>query len=209
MPLDPTALELYVYLPHRDLVVRDAVPCRADPPGVGRFAEQYVGRRAHLYDGETSSVIVARCAGILIYAMDGYGLTFEEICGLASPEVANLLAQVTPDNRMTEPTRHLKLREALGLASEVAQLIKLAEIAAFAHKVLTDLTPGEYLRHGQQLKHIIERHGQLLQAMPRLVGHKSLMALIDAARDSLTKVSHGIDDARAARSAVRSDVART
>lgn len=208
MSLDPTALELYVYLPHRDLTLRDTGPGRADPPVVGRMAELYLGRRAQRYDGEANSALAARCAGILIYAMDGYGLTFEEVCGVASYEVATLIAEVTPDNRMTEPTRHLKLREALGLASEMGQLIKLAEIAAFAHKVASELTPGDYLRYSQQLKHIVDRHGQLIQAMSRLIGQGAFTSIIDGAKEALSKVLHEIDGARAARTAVQTEAAR-
>jgi hypothetical protein len=203
MALDPTALELYVYLPHRDVVLRDTAPCRADPPVVGRFAEQYAGRRPRTYNGETSSELVARCAGVMIYAMDGYGLTFEEVCGVADHEVATVLAGVTPDNRLTEPTRHLKLREAIGLASEVGQMVKLAEIAAFAAKVLHELLPEDYLNYANQLKHIVDRHSQLIQAMSRLLDRGIMTTAIDSTRESLIKISHAVDEARAARIAAR------
>jgi hypothetical protein len=203
MSLDPTALELYVYLPHRDLTIRDAAPCRADPPVVGRFAEQYVGKRLPRHEGEANPGLVAHCAGVLVYAMDCYGLTFEEVCGLAGHEVATVVAEVTPDNRMTEPTRHLKLREALGLASEIGQIVKLAEIAAFTRKALHELITEDYLQHAQVLKHIVDRHGQLLQAMSRLTNQGSMAHFIEGARASLVKISHNVDEARAARVATR------
>jgi hypothetical protein len=210
MALNPLALELYVYLPHRDLIMRDAVPSRADPPAVGRLAEQFVSKRAHLYENrsDSSALLVARCAGLLIYAMDGYGLTFEEVCGVASYEVATVVAEITPDNRMTEPTRHLKLRESLGLASEVGQLVKLAEIAAFARKLFQELTPDDYARYGAPLKHVIDRHGQLIQAMSRLLGHGAALALAESVREALARIAHGIDGARAGR-ALRADAAGT
>jgi hypothetical protein len=203
MVLDPTALELYVYLLHRDLTIRDPAPGRADPPDVGRFAEQYVGKRPIGYVGDTSPGLVARCAGILIYAMDGYGLTFEEVCGLADHEVATMVAGITPDNRLTEPTRHLKLREALGLASEVGQIVKLAEIAAFSHKVSQELIADDYLRYANQLKHIVERHTQLLQAMSRLTNRGIMTAVVESVRSSLVKISHAVDTAKAARVAAK------
>ena len=183
--------------------MRESSPGRADPPAVGRFAEQYAGKRPRTYNGETSSELVARCAGVLIYAMDGYGLTFEDVCGLADHEVATVVAEVTPDNRMTEPTRHLKLREALGLASDVGQLVKLAEIAAFAHRTLHEFSPDDYLCHAQHFKHVVDRHGQLIQAMSRLASRGIMAAVIDSVRDSLVRVSHAVDDAKAARAAVR------
>jgi hypothetical protein len=195
MALDPTTLELHVYLTHRDLVLRDAAPCRADPPAVGRLAMHYAGRRSPGYNGETNAGLVARCAGILIYAMDGYGLTFEEVCGVASQEVATLVAGVTPDNRMTEPTRHLKLREAMGLASELGQLVKLAEIAAFTSKVLGEFLPEDYLRHGPAIKLVAERHGQLIQAMHRLAHWN----VAESTREALTRVAHEVEGARKAR----------
>jgi len=208
MALDPAALELYVYLPHRDLTLRDAAPCRADPPAVGRVAEQYTHRRASRYDGETSSALVARCSGILIYALDAYGLTYEEVCGVAHREVADILAQITPDNRMTEPTRHLKLREALGRASETAQLVKLAEITSFARKVHAELLPDDYLRHAAPLKFVVDRHLQLLLALSRLVGSGTMGAAVEAAQESLGRIVHGIDEARAARAAARAAATR-
>src|SRR6187399_1410708 len=130
MALDPAALELYVYLPHRDLNMREDSPGRADPPAVGRLAEQYAGKHLLRYNGETNPALVARCAGLLIYAIGCYGLTFEEVCGIADHEVATIVSVITPDNRMTEPIRHLKLRESVGLAPELSQMVKLAEIHA-------------------------------------------------------------------------------
>jgi hypothetical protein len=203
MALDPTALELYVYLVHRDLTMRDAAPCRADPSTVGRLAEQYAGRRTFNYNGETRPGLVARCAGIMIYAMDGYGLTYEEVCGVADHEVANVLAVITPDNRMTEPTRHLKLREAIGLATDVGQLVKLAEIAAFTHKVNHELTENEYLRHGQTIKFVIDRHGQIVQAMSRLQTQQNSAQLVEVARESLVKTAHRIEEVRRAHTGAR------
>jgi hypothetical protein len=140
---------------------------------------------------------------VLLYAMDGYGLTFEEVCGLADHEVATVIASITPDNRLTEPTRHLKLREAIGLATEVGQLVKLAEIAAFARRTLHEFIPEEYLHHANQLKHVVDRHGQLIQAMSRLSGRGSMTAAIESVRESLARISHGVDEVRAVRSAAR------
>jgi len=202
MSLDPTALELYVFLAHRDLTMRDAAPCRADPPTVGRLAEHYAGRRTFNYNGETHPAIVARAAGVMIYAIDGYGLTFEEVCGVADHEVATLVAGITPDNRMTEPTRHLKLREAIGLAPEVGQMVKLAEITAFAQKVMAEFTPADYLQYGQSVKHIVERHVQLIQAMSRLTAHASTAAVADSARESLVKIAHEVEEVRKTRTRV-------
>jgi 3-methyladenine DNA glycosylase Mpg len=166
---------------------------------VGRLAEQYAGRRTFSYNGETHPGLVARCAGILIYAIDGYGLSFEEVCAQADHEVATLIASITPDNRMTEPTRHLKLREAIGLTTEVGQLVKLAEIAAFVRRVEEEFTPDDYVRHANPIKHIAERHGQLVQAMSRLTSHAASATTAAAVRESLIRMSHGADEARKAR----------
>jgi hypothetical protein len=195
MALDPTALELHVYLTHRDLILRDAAPCRADPPAAGRLAMHYAGRRSPDYNGETNAGLVARCAGILVYAIDGYGMTFEEVCGLANQEVATVVAGVAPDNRLTEPMRHLKLRESIGLAPELGQLVKLAEITAFAGKVLHEFLPEDYLQHGPPLKLVVERHGQLIQAMHRLAH----WAVAEAARESLIRIAHEVEGARKGR----------
>jgi hypothetical protein len=168
---------------------------------VGRLAEQYAGRRTFHYNGETHPSLVARCAGILIYAIDGYGLTFEEVCALADHEVATVVASVTPDNRMTEPTRHLKMRESIGLASDMGQLVKLAEIAAFVHRIQEEFDPDDYIRYAGPIKHITERHGQLVQAMSRLASHGPSATIAAAVRDSLVKISHGAEEARKARTA--------
>ena len=138
----------------------------------------------------------------MIYAIDGYGLTFEEVCGVADHEVATLVAGITPDNRMTEPTRHLKLREAIGLAPEVGQMVKLAEITAFAQKVMAEFTPADYLQYGQSVKHIVERHVQLIQAMSRLTAHASTAAVADSARESLVKIAHEVEEVRKTRTRV-------
>jgi hypothetical protein len=104
---------------------------------------------------------------------------------------------------MTEPTRHLKLREAIGLASDLGQLVKLAEIAAFVYKIKYELTADDYLQHGQLLKHVVDRHGQLIQAMSRLNAQAGTAQIIETTRESLTWIAHQVEEVRKARTAAR------
>ena len=82
-------------------------------------------------------------------------------------------------------------------------MVKLAEIGAFANKVLHEFAAEEYLRHAQALEHAVERHGQLIQAMSRLAAHQTMVAVAASVRDSLTRVSFGVDEARKARATAK------
>jgi hypothetical protein len=90
-----------------------------------------------------------------------------------------------------------------GLAPQMGQLVKLAEIAAFAHKVQHQSTPEDYLGHAQALKHAVERHGRLIQAMSRQAVHAGPAAIMESARESLIRVSRGIEEARKVRAAAQ------
>ena len=89
------------------------------------------------------------------------------------------------------------------MAPDVGQLVKLAEVVAFAHKVLHEFAAEDYLRHAQALKHAVERHGQLIQAMSRLAAQQATAAITGSVRESPARASRGVDEARKARAAAQ------
>jgi hypothetical protein len=199
MSPDLIYLGIYARFRHRDLTLREVSPGRADPQVVGPLAAQYAARYLHgEFTAETAAQIhAAHGAGLLIYAMDGYGLTFEDVCGVASPEVAGLLAPITPDNRLHEPKRHLDLRSALARADPVAQTVRLAEIVASARGVLANVPPDQLASHESHLKLAADRGTQLIRALHALQG--KLAPQLDEALVVLARLSRAVDDARRAK----------
>jgi hypothetical protein len=194
---DLAYLNVYVNFRHRDIGLREEVPGRAEPPAAGRLAAALATR---LYRGEFTAeaanrVQVAHVAGLFIYAMDGYGLTYEDVCGVAGHEVAQVLAQITPDNRLTEPKRHHALRTAIYQADPLAKVVKLAEIVAGARRILERCDATVLIKHAQYVKHVVDRGVHLVKAMHCLVEAK-LGPQLEEAQHVLSRVADAVDEVR-------------
>lgn len=189
-------LAIYVRFRHHDISLREEAPARADPQAVGPLAAQYATRylRGEFTEEAANQVHVAHAAGLLVYAMDGYGLAYEDVCEVAGREVAEILAVITPDNRLPEPRRHIGLRSALGQADPVAKVVRLAEIVAWARGVLTGVLPDRIAAHEQLLKHRADRDVHLIRAMHAL--NDRLDTQVGEAMATLGRLTRMADESR-------------
>lgn len=199
MSPDLVYVGIYARFRHRELVLREGAPGRANPQAVGPLAATYAARylRGEFTAEAAEQIHFAHAAGLLVYAMDGYGLTYEEVCGVAGPAVAELLAPITPDNRLREPRRHLELRSALARADPVAQAVRLAEIVAAARGAATDIPPDRLAGHESHLRLVADRGTHLVRALHALNG--KLTPQLDEAQAALNHLTRAVDDARRAK----------
>lgn len=193
--LDVEAVRRFVTFRHPILPPRRDVPPRADPFVVARLATQLVIKvLGGISDGDQCRV--AECAGLLVYAMDGYGLNYEEVCGIGCHKVAEVLRQITPDHRQTDPLRHMALRSMIGQADAPTQAVKLAEITATIARLSREYDGGQLAARALDLKNWVDRTGHILEAMKALRDLPRLHGSFECARKDLAQAGRRADAAR-------------
>jgi hypothetical protein len=197
--LDQEALRIYVIFRHPSLPMRRDVPPRGDPELVANLAARHTVKvLGGICDGDQCQV--ATCAGLLVYGMDGYGLSYEEVCQVASQRVAEVLRQITPDNRLTDPQRNFELRSRLGQADPTTLVVKLAEIEASTKAAKTEYGRETLAARASDLKNWADRTVHLFQAMRTLRELPKMRADMDEAQRAVVRLAQ---DAEAARDAGR------
>src|SRR4051794_9739081 len=98
--LDVARVDAYATVRHGRLILKDRQR-RAEPDDIGKVAEQLTRNylRGNVGDESYARLKVARCAGLLVYALDAYGANFESVCDVAEYTVASLVSTITADNR--------------------------------------------------------------------------------------------------------------
>jgi hypothetical protein len=124
--------------------------------------------------------------------MDGYGLRYEEVCEVASHRVAEILRLITPDNRLPDPRRFMDMKSNLGQAGDLAQAVKLAEIAVVT-TALKDYDSVKLDGKIADLKNWADRTGHLLDVMRRLTGAAKTQRLVMRVRDDLSTMLRVIE----------------
>lgn len=197
--LDPDSIDVFAGFRHGELTMHKDGPGLADPQAVGRLAYQMA---SSLYqgvatgdDGSPPRPIVAKCAGLLVYAMDGYGLDYEAVCDVADHAVAQVLAKITPDNRIPAPRRHLAQRSAIGQCDEFEQLVKLAEITCAARHLLATAGKVPSAQAGQ-IKDWADKQGHIVGAMRALSARGRMQSFVDEARRLLAEISRRYEPPR-------------
>jgi hypothetical protein len=196
--LDREAVRHFVIFRHPDLPPRRDVPPRVDPLEVAELASKLASRvLGGVCDGDQCRV--AECAGLLIYGMDGYGLNYEEICQLACRRVAEVLRQVTPDHRQTDPKRHLDLMNYVGQADALTLVVKLAEIVLVAEAIPKLYNPDKLASRALDLKNWVDRTHHILTAMRALKELPRVQRTLDRAHAALTHVAQLAEQAKTQR----------
>jgi hypothetical protein len=196
--LDPDAVRAFAIFRHPCLAPRRDVPPRGDPVAISRMAVGLAGRvLGGVCDGDQCKV--AECAGLLVYAMDGYGLNYEEVCSVAGHKVAEVLRQITPDNRQTDPRRHLELKSSLGQADAFVQAVKLAEILNVVERIPLEYDERQMAAKALDLKNWADRTGHLLEAMRALRSMQRMESAMDKARIGLGAIARLTEQAKAQR----------
>jgi len=117
------------------------------PPAVAAAAEVW-GRRYFrhyrmLRPDDKATVENMWHAGMLHGVMVGCGITWDEILNLANMEVANIVADVSRDNRLSYPRRVQEHANRLCRAEEASKIVKLADVFCNLKEVITALHTDE------------------------------------------------------------------
>jgi hypothetical protein len=180
----------FVTFRHRALPQRQDVPPRGDPFRIGRLSAELASKVLGGVGGG-DHCRVTECAGLLIYAMDGYGLCYEEVCQLSCHKVAEILRQITGDNRLTDPRRHLELRSQIGQAEALVQVVKLAEILTALAEIPQSYDAATRAARAQDLKTWADRTAHLVDAMRALHGTARMRPYLEKARRELEQLAQG------------------
>jgi hypothetical protein len=132
---------VFVDMRHSEVQSRYTLFGYANPDHVRPLAAKLV-RLVHREDHSEASVrqrAFAQAAGMLIYAIERYGCTFDDIVDIAGYGVATMLAGASPDTRLSGPRRSIELRKTLGQADPDSQAVRLAEILCSSRDLLLRL----------------------------------------------------------------------
>jgi hypothetical protein len=162
--IDLDALMDQVNRQHVYLLARRKDPTIADPEAIGDIADRYAREWADpTLDDIQIYVAVIRCASRMIYCVQHYGMTFEEVCDMSELSIARAVCMLSPDPRIGTARRHQALRSAIVTAEEPEKLAKLAELRAAADLTI-GFTPFTYKDHGEAVRVWVEDCRDLLAA---------------------------------------------
>lgn len=180
---------------HSELVLRDEIPPLADPAEVGRMASRIV-RQYFALDVEAMAqgyFAVAECAGLLVYGIERYGYTYDDIVNIADERVARLVAALSADTRESGGPRVWHFVSSLGQADALTQLVKLAEVAAITVRVADDLTDRVILRHNRYLRQLTDDSIRVMASLTHLRKSIRLTKVLKDVSAKLQEISVRID----------------
>ena len=200
MVFTPGSVAAFVELRHCDLASRTPLFGYANPADVGPMAV----RLMRIVRGEAPTEESARfradaaIAGNLIYAVERYGCTFDDIIDIAGLGVANLLAQITPDCRLSGPRRSDDLRSQIGQATPEAQTLRLAEILCAAEALESRFRNDSdaVLEHDLALKAWLAQRLSWLGAMHKLMAFAPIKKRILACQETLLRMEAARESVR-------------
>lgn len=173
---------------HQQLAVREEAAILADPVAIADTAVRLVTRHIRGLEfcvDREELLQTAELAGLLFYALDRYGCTFEDLCNLASFEVAKTVATLTPDHRLPHPKRVTTWLSQVGQAPLHVKLVKLAEAAAVLAQ-LEALPPYAFQARARDVEHW---QAYLDAALPSLRDTFSHSAFVLEAVDTVARVN--------------------
>jgi len=143
-------------------------PTVVDPEHIGRVADEYA--KKGITDSDEDAFVsraVVSWGSRLLYTIQRYGFTFEEVCDVSEISIARAVAELTPDLRLSAPKRHQQLRSTLVVAALPLQMIKLAELRAWSEAARRFGAPL-YEAHADTIRRWVDEARDLLPAFTRL-----------------------------------------
>jgi hypothetical protein len=149
-------------------------------------------------DGDSGLVNVVRVAGLMIYAIERYGMAFQSVCDLADLEVARSVAELTHDQRLPEGLRKTRFPAQIGNGGSASQLVKLAEIGVIQRRVISTFSRDQLRERATRhwLRGWVEEAGAVLDAMHTIRAHKELATWFADCRRGLEQVTKRVEEAR-------------
>lgn len=132
---------------HLRLDLREQNDFLAQPREVARRAECYVRRLRQWQDGNVTAadIVSAAYGGCCIYAIDHYGFSYTYLARLAAKTVADVVAAASGDPRLDVGKRRQAQCGTIAVASNIAQVVVLAELVSAAQK-LAGIASPDWLR---------------------------------------------------------------
>lgn len=192
------AVEAYVVGRHMDFEVRTMGRFHALPETVSRLATTYANRLFYnkIVEGKLRKLAFVKCAGLLVYSMEGYGCNFEDVARLSDLGVAEIVAAVSADPRETRAKRNLALRVQLADGGLLAQVVKFAELEATAKRVYETFSRDNYRNDPVAVKDWITDSEELLRAMHKLLRRKRFQKPYQRLHEYLARIDHNLERAK-------------
>ena len=132
---------------HLRLELREPNDFLAEPREVARRAESYIRRLRQWQDGDLTAadIVSATYGGCCVYTISHYGFSYTHLARLATKTVADVVAAISGDPRLDVGQRRQAQCAAVACASNIAQVVTLAELMSEAKK-LVGLASADWLR---------------------------------------------------------------
>lgn len=185
--LDLDRISVAVQTRHSDVNVRDNVDTFGDPMEVGRQAARLSQRffYAGASDSSAAKITTARCAGMLVYAMELYGFDFEGVLAASEFAVARIVAGISPDVRLPTGRRNEHQCSNVAQADDISQLVKLAEIVASTAHLMGSITAVDIAADPATYAEWTEGRIRILDVLHKIKGNAFLAATIHKVREDL------------------------
>lgn len=198
--LDQEQIRVMVQLRHEEFLYRDqATPRDVDPLSVGAVAADIA---SHIFYGDavgassqSHQAVLANCVGMLIYAMEKYGYSFDAICDFAEYQVARAVSGLSPDIRLPAGQRTAYHCSTLANAEPVAQIVKLAEIS-LASDAVRHASDGDFALHVDAYKRWADDSLIMLTAMTKLRGYPYAICMIADIKKTLIATLRRVETTR-------------
>ncbi len=187
----------YVQLRHAELTRRDTARVYATPKDVAAIATKLAQEYYGVFNDHGLKVALVKCQALMVYAMELYGCSFEDVVDMADYAVAKVVAGITPDMRLPQGSlRSLEHSSSLMRAEPAAHLVKLAEIIAVACRV-EQYTSEEKRMHAERIKAWVEDAVAVLPSIQHHLNDNTRMrGPLKATRLRIAAICKSVDQSR-------------
>jgi hypothetical protein len=196
---DWDVLSLVAQQRHDEQLCRAAAIHQVDPFEVGRVAAKLAAR---YYQGDTEDPApkmqeLARRAGVLLYAHERWGYSFEDVIALASFPVARVVAALSGDPRLPSGPRLVQRCAVLQQAGALAQIVKLAEVLVTA---VAFVEAGEtaLVEHAADVKQWAEEALKVLDVLTQLRDHERTAKIVTDTKQKVDRLFGAVEAAKKA-----------
>lgn len=193
--IDAARVEQQSSMKHDEYLSRHSTPDVADPIDVARTAANLT-RLFYYQESATTNIKIADAAGRLVYAMSCYGMNYEEVCDVAEPSVARVLAGLSADPRLGVGQRQIERKGRLQRAEVLSHIVVLAELHEVAGRILDATADDEVARHAPAIRRWSEDALDTLGCLTKLQASQATQLQVARARQRLTAVRDKTGDAR-------------
>ena len=187
--LNSKHVEMTAQIRHHEFLQRVDGGFHADPLEVSRIAAKLASLyyTAEIVDSPTDLVEKTRCIGLLVYAMDAYGMCFETVVANADIDVAHAVAELSSDLRLPPGPRLNHHCSTIARAGASSQLVRLAEILVVLNGIASDGDRLDEPYYFMSLKQWGDDAVALLEVLCHLKKHQKFTVLMVEAKGKIAQ----------------------